>query len=290
MSSTPTSYQVRDIDIECQDAFVLKARYFGSEQPTVVAQLHTGTGIPQKLYQNFACYLASKGVGVVTFDYRGVAESSPRPYDDFDADLMDWATLDMDAVYGWVGQMYPNARHIVIGHSIGAQLLGFMPRFERIDTIIMIASCTGYYKDMAGRFRYTLHFAYRILFLLFSKVVGRMPLSWIRQGEDIPAGVALQFRRWCLTPDYFRTFRSEFRLWAFDRISCPLHAFQIVDDPLANQVSSNKLLEYFPNAIQTIHKIDPKDYGVKSIGHTGFFSRQFQASLWSEVFKLCSEQ
>jgi predicted alpha/beta hydrolase len=62
-----------------------------------------------------------------------------------------------------------------------------------------------------------------------------------------------------------------------------LKSIQITDDPIANELTSNKILKYYKGANIQIEKISPEQLGVKKIGHTGFFSRQFKDTLWNNL-------
>jgi predicted alpha/beta hydrolase len=106
----------------------------------------------------------------------------------------------------------------------------------------------------------------------------------ISQGENLPKGVALEWRKWCTHPNYFDPeFGKTLNPVYFDQITTPIKSIQIQDDPLANKVTANKLLKYFKNAKIEVEEIDPKNYGVEKIGHTGFFSRKFKDSLWVKI-------
>lgn len=119
--------------------------------------------------------------------------------------------------------------------------------------------------------------------------VGSLLGLWIiikklRQGEDLPKGVALQWRNWCINPDYFEdNFKKSNTRIFFNKLRIPLKSIQITDDPIANEITANKILKYYENAKIDIEKISPEQYGVKKIGHTGFFSRQFKDSLWKNL-------
>lgn len=63
------------VSIYCQDGyqlggcFYLHAGEFSQKLPILICP---ATGILQKFYQHFACWLAAQGFDVLTFDFRGV--------------------------------------------------------------------------------------------------------------------------------------------------------------------------------------------------------------------------
>ena len=56
--------------------------------------IHAATGVPQGYYGAFAAFLASRGLLVLTFDYRGIGRSHPERLRGFPATMRDWAALD----------------------------------------------------------------------------------------------------------------------------------------------------------------------------------------------------
>ena len=248
-----------------------------------VIQIQSGTGIPQELYANFAAYLSAQGYITLTFDYRGICQSSPKSLRGFEAKITDWGRLDMAGVFDWVLNEYPDLKKTVIGHSMGGQMLGLMHNNHLIDQAILIASCTGYWREFKAPAIYMAPF-WILGLTLSSRMYGYATAKKLRQGENLPKGVALQFASWCSDPGYFQNhFESGAIPLYYDQYTGPLTSIQITDDPLANEVTANKLLTFYPNAQKTVQRISPQDVGVRKIGHAGFFSRKFRDSLWSDL-------
>ncbi len=277
--------KVAHIRIPARDGYNLSAKLYEPKTPSLgVVQIHCGTGIPQKLYANFAAFIAQQGFTALTFDYRGVAESAPQDLGQFNDPLSDWGKMDMAGVFDWVLDNFPNQKKIVIAHSMGGQLLGLMDNHKYIDQIFLIASSTGYWKDMDHPYKWFPAFFWYVLVPIHIKVYGYVNAKKIRQGENLPRGVALQWRKWCVHPNYFeQDFGKELSPLFFENITAPIKAIQIQDDPLANSVTCSKLLKYYSNAKIELEEIHPQQYGVPKIGHTGLFSRKFKNTLWTKI-------
>lgn len=275
----------QDILIEARDGFKISATI---KRPMAdikgVIQFNCGTGIPQKVYSNLATYLTECGYVSVTYDYRGIGKSKPNSLKGFPSNIEDWGILDMTSVFDWVISEFPNERKIIIGHSMGGQLVGLMENCQKIDKLILIASSTGYWKDMSSPYKWLMPPLWFLFIPFTTFFYGYANAKKIRQGENLPKGVALQWRKWCVNPNYFDDDfqKSNTRLF-FDKVKIPLKSIQITDDPIANEVTANKILNYYKNARIEIEKINPIQYGVKKIGHTGFFSRQFKDTLWKNL-------
>ena len=121
---------------------------------------------------------------------------------------------------------------------------------------------------MAGRFRRTL---------------GNAPLRVIRYGEDLPAGVAQDWARWCRGPGHVANgFGREIQRHYYDEFRAPILALRALDDPIATDANVRDLLRLFPSAPSEIRPLDPRQLNLPAIGHTQFFRRNRQ-SLWPLV-------
>ena len=137
------------VTIEASDGFSLSANiYEPTNTPKGFIQFNSGTGIPKEFYRGFAAHCAKQGFVTVTYDYRGIGGSAPENLRGFEATNVEWGTLDASSIFDWSMKQYPDLRKTVIGHSMGGQIIGMMHNATHIDNIIMIASGTGYWKDM----------------------------------------------------------------------------------------------------------------------------------------------
>jgi predicted alpha/beta hydrolase len=275
----------QNVLIEARDGFKLSATI---RRPLTeikgVIQMNCGTGIPQKVYSNLAIYLTQYGYVTVTFDYRGIGNSKPKNLKGFKAKIEDWGILDMTSIFDWIISEFPNEKKIIIGHSMGGQLVGLMDNYQKIDKLVLIASSTGYWKDMSSPYKWLMPPLWFLFVPLTTFIYGYANAKKIRQGENLPKGVAIQWRNWCINPNYFdEHFQKSNTSLFFDKLRIPLKSIQIKDDPIANEITSNKILKYYKIANIEIEKISPEQLGVKKIGHTGFFSRQFKDTLWKNL-------
>lgn len=275
----------QDILIEARDGFKLSATI---RRPLTeikgIIQFNCGTGIPQKVYSNLASYLTEFGYVTVTYDYRGIGNSKPQSLKGFLSNIEDWGIIDMASIFDWIIKEFPSQRKIIIGHSMGGQLVGLMDNNEKIDKLILIASSTGYWKDMSSPYKWLMPPLWFLFIPITTFIYGYANAKKIRQGENLPKGVALQWRNWCVNPNYFEDhFKKANTNLFFDQVKVPLKSIQITDDPIANDITANKILRYYQNAEIEVEKISPEKIGVKKIGHTGFFSRQFKGTLWANL-------
>jgi len=271
-----------EIQIETQDGLFLSATLNKPEgEPKTFVQINCGTGIPRKFYRHFANYLAEQGYVTLTFDYRGIGGSKPQKLKGFHATNFQWATLDMTAALNWAIVHYPQLKKVVIGHSMGGQLIGAMKNADRIDQSIMIASGTGYWRDMPlSPLKFFMPFLWYMYIPFTASAYGYGAAKKIKQGEDLPKGVAMQWRNWCIKKDYWESdFNQEVNETSFSRLNGKLKSVTLTDDKIISPLANKKLLDYYSTCQIEEQRISPGEFGLKSVGHFGFFSRK-SSRLW----------
>ncbi|MCY1375464.1 hypothetical protein D9M69_628800 [compost metagenome] len=94
--------------------------------------------------------------------------------------------------------------------------------------------------------------------------------------------MAMEWRKWCLSPQYLFDHIEHTRLY-FDKISVPLYSFSTDRDKFATEASTDWLTNRYSGArTERIH-LKPEDYGVKTIGHFGYFQKRCSHSVWPEL-------
>lgn len=271
--------------IQCRDGFKLKATIFNApaEQADVII-LPTAIGVPQRFYRHFAQYLAEQGFTTITFDYRGMFQSGPRPQAPFQDSVETWGKLDLAAIIDWAhGRFKPN-RMLLIGHSMGGKVLAFAHNADRINAVVTVTVGSGYFGHHP-RFAWLLAMLWYILVPTMTKLFGYFPGKRFRIVGDLPAGVAIQWSRWCRHREYVVDDKGVPLATDFARIQCPILSYSFADDKLISPAAIEALHRYYCNA-QTLERrhIDPKQKGLSKIGHFGFFLPEMRGSgLWEEV-------
>ena len=257
--------------------------------PRRVAVLHPGAGIPALRYRRFAAFLAEWGIPVLTYDYRGIGLSRPPALRGFDATIEHWAEYDAAAAIAWLRERFPRDEILGISHSIGCLALGGAPNAAEQGRVILVGAHTGYYGDYRPLYRLPMALAWHGLMPAVTRFVGYFPADRLGLGEDLPAGVALEWaeRRWAdlrknvPEPAVGRRLRL---LTHCAALQCPAVAISISDDAFATEEGTRRLLSYLPNltSLQLL-VFKPLDAQVRRIGHFGFFRRAVGTSLWPRL-------
>ncbi len=272
------------------DGTPLAVRFFAPDDgtPRRGAVLIGGAmGVRQDYYRPFAEWLARQGFVVASFDYRGMGESRPAGASlrEVDVDLFDWAA-DTDTVIEALAERAGGLPIVLIGHSLGAQLPGLLRHRDRLAGLLSVAAGSGYWRDNAPQLRrYVLYF-WHVLVPLGTALFGYFPGRRFGKVGDLPRGVVLQWRRWCMHPRYHVGAEGDAVRERFEGARFPVVALSITDDELMTERGTRVLVDCYANAPRRIERIAPHEVQARRIGHFGFFREQFQATLWQRCAQL----
>ena len=251
---------------------------FGAASASVV--IGGAMGVRQSFYEDFARWLAGQGLHVWTFDYRGSGDSrGVGSLRGFEADLLDWAR-DYEAVVDAAKAAAPEQPLYLLGHSLGAQLPGFFERPAQVAGLISIAAGSGYWRENAPQLKRSVLYFWYVLVPLATRLWGYFPGRKLRKVGDLPRGVILQWRRWCLDPRYSVGAEGDAAARSYAQVRFPVLALSITDDELMTLAGTRSLVSFYKAAPSAVERIAPADVQARRIGHFGFFRAQFSQSLW----------
>lgn len=263
------------------DGVEISARFYGADAGSKGAVLVVpAMGTPQVYYESFATWLASRGFTVATFDYRGIGASRAGKLSGFRADILDWARLDCAAVMDALAAQAHDLPLYWIGHSLGGQILPFVPNHARLSKAVMVASGSGYWRENAVPMRRYVLWLWYVIAPIAVTLCGYFPGKALRKVGDLPKGVMMQWRRWCLHPQYALGDGEEMRA-QFAAVKTRIVALSFQDDEYLSFRSMESLQSFYTNAPVSIKRIIPKEMGLPRVGHFGFFRAKFEQALWS---------
>ena len=281
---------MQSIELTSDDGTRLGARLYAPvSTPKAAVLIGPVMGVKQDYYAPFALWLAGQGYAAMSFDYRGMGDSRPpsagRSLRGFDADLFDWAR-DFDSALHCLDTRFPGVPLYVVGHSLGAQLPGMLRHRDRIGGLVSIAAGSGYWRDNAPPLKRIVLYFWYVLVPVATALFGYFPGRRIGKVGDLPRGVVLQWRRWCLNPRYHVGAEGSALRDAFAGARFPVVALSITDDELMTERGTRVLIDCYENAPRELRRIAPADVQARRIGHFGFFRDQFQTTLWTRVTAL----
>lgn len=281
-----TAPPTRGVAVPALDGLPLAATVTGTGPRVVVVA--SATGVKRRYYARFARSLAGRGFSVVTFDYRGIGDSVPGRVRDVDARMHDWGALDLAGVVRWASDTLAGGGPVgLVGHSVGGQLVGLLPEPERIAAVVAVGAQSGDYRLWSGPRRLAMAALWYGVVPGVARTFGYLPGSF-GIGEDLPAGVALEWARWCRTPGYLAGEAPE-RLDGFARLRAPVLAYSFSDDGYAPRPAVEALLALFRGA-EVEHRHVRAGVDVRGrVGHFGFFRKKLEASHWGDVARFLAE-
>jgi predicted alpha/beta hydrolase len=289
--SAATMPLVAPVSIPALDGYVLRGELHepaGSAVPPCAVVFNCGGGIPAVRYSGFATYLASQGIPVLTYDYRGIGASCPTRLRGFVATAEDWSELDCSGAIAWLRTRYPQSEIVGMAHSVGALLFGATTNSSELSRLAFIGAHTGYFGDYRWPYQIPMGILWHGVMPLLTHALGYFPGRTLHLGENIPAGVALQ---WALrrTPE-IRTEsrgpeaeRTERLLSRYKEIHVATYALSFADDAFATVKGAQRLFSMYPGITVRHDVLDPATVGLRKIGHFGFFRRSNGPALWPMV-------
>ena len=275
--SPVTTAPVRELTIPAIDGFPLAACLFGDDSAESIVLIAPATGVRQRLYRAYAGFLAARGHRVVTWDWRGTGRSRPTSLRGFEATMRDWGERDLGGVIAWTSEQPGAARLAVVGHSFGGQALGLAPNAGHIARAVTIASQSGYFGHWPLRWQLAYAPLWHLVVPAVTTLVGYFPSNWFGLGEPLPRGVALQWARWCRRAEYLGDYSGH------RSFTAPLLALSFTDDPIASLASVEALHAYFGSRPLERRHVAPREIGVQTVGHFGFFREGVAPTLWEET-------
>jgi len=196
------------------------------------------------------------------------------------ADLLDWARLDCAAMVDAVAARAPGAPLTWLGHSLGGQILPFVPNAARIARVITVGAGIGYWPIYPWRIRIGAPWLWYLLVPASLALFGYFPGSRLKKVGDVPGRAMAQWRRWCLDPAYAAGAERAHHRYA--AVRTPILSLSFSDDEFMSPRAVDRLHALYVGAPRTMRRIAPAEAGVRRVGHFGFFRERTGARLWRD--------
>jgi predicted alpha/beta hydrolase len=276
------------LSFAARDGFVLSGdRFEPSSGARGVAVVAGAMGVRRRFYEAFAAYLAENGLASLTFDYRGVGDSRPSgPLSGFRAELHQWGEEDLAGAVAFAEATWPGVPLVLVGHSVGGQLVGLAHNAEKLAAMLLVASQSGYWRLWPFPARLRMVLTWHLAIPALTRIFGYLPLSRLGAGADVPGGVALEWARWGRHPRYVLSWADTRPEARYASIACPLRSIAVADDHFyAPRAPVEALVAMYPKARSEVVVASPAQAGARSIGHFGYFRSVHRATLWREALE-----
>jgi predicted alpha/beta hydrolase len=269
----------------CEDGIELATILIENPDAKAVVQINGATATPKEYYLPFAKYLVENGFTVCLFDYRGVCESQPvGGLRGCEYEYLDWAQKDMPAVLDYLDGRYPELDKLIVGHSVGGQKFGFMPNHHKIKGLVTFGSSAGYWGNMPLGYRIQTHFFFEVFRPISHLIYGYTAAKKLKIMEDLPKNITNTWREWCSVPEYFfdpKYYERDAKQGFFKELFTPIQIYWTSDDTIARGKNVYDFWKHVESRGGVkIDCLEPKNLGVKEIGHFGFFRKKFKDTIW----------
>lgn len=279
--NTPPSPKMKHIDISSNSESI-SATLFEGTGKEVVLIIASATGVKQGYYKKFAEYLAAQGISVITFDYQGIGRSLKKPIKTLKTNAADWGRHDLENVIQYAFNNYPNSKKVILGHSIGGQIIGLAKSSTKLDKIVLVAAQSGYWKYWKGIGRIKMWLNWHIVFPFVIGIFGYLNSKRISGMENLPKNVAKQWQQWSKNKDYIFSDIS-IKYTFYHNINADIIAYSINDDDFAPRKAVDWMTGRYESAKRKSVHLIPSDFQVKKIGHFGIFKERFKGSIWPQI-------
>lgn len=269
-----------DVAITAADGQVLRGTVYSRAGARTWLLINSAMGVRRRFYRHLAAHLVEQGIGVLTYDYRGMGDSALGGDRPARVRLEDWGRKDFPAAFRWLRDRHAPARVVVLGHSVGGQLLGIAPEVRDADALVGVAAQSGHWRHWDGLERARVFALWYAAVPLLTALNDRFPSSRLGLGQDIPSGVARQWAEWGRDSDYIRSLRVGPQPQYHGEVRCCLRTYLAEGDDLAPERAVRAWHDWFPNAERELVTLGRRNAAGRAIGHFGFFDPGVGAEEW----------
>lgn len=205
--------------------------------------------------------------------------------------MHEWGTLDMNAALDYMVNEKGLTNIIWVGHSVGAQLVGFVKQRQHISRVIAISAAFGYWGYLPSTLKWKVWCLWFFVGPLMVSLYGYGLMKKIGWGENLTANMMKEWRSWCLSKTYFTgLLQQKLNADKFYGFTVPITAIYMSDDNLANDKTAPMMMNFFPDAPKEIYKLGVDIYTDQEVGHTGMFRKKFENVLWPVLVDMIADE
>ncbi|MCV6628237.1 MAG: alpha/beta fold hydrolase [Flavobacteriaceae bacterium] len=270
------------IQIENTQGYELQTSVFGpNENNNKVVVIASATGVKQRYYFDFAQYLASHKYTVYTFDYNGIGKN-PKTLKKTNTDLHHWSNSDLSSVICHAKKKHTKATITLVAHSIGGQLCVINNKLSDIDNLLFVCSQSGYWRLYPRKHKAMMWLYWNFLIPTTTFLYGYFPAKRLGLFENLPKGVALEWRRWGNSKQYMLAHHSDQYLKKFKGNFLGWSATKDFYAPYSGSIWLYTLFKKQASNYQHIH-LDQSYPKLQHLGHFGFFRIAYKEKIWNPV-------
>lgn len=245
--------------------------------------INSATGVKQQVYFKIAQFLSENGFTVLTYDYVGIGQSKRKDLKNCTASMRTWGTEDYLCVTNFIKTHFENFEKYLIGHSVGALILGMNEDSKIFDRLVFIGTQKAYAGHLHWNIKITAYLGFGIVQPLLTKIFGYFPAHRLGLGESLPSEVANDWRTLILNKKSTNAVLEKCAHNYSENLTQNTLVLRAEDDHWLTEIGVQDLMkETYPN-LKPVYKIlKVSDSPQKEIGHVNFF-RSYNKPLWKMI-------
>ena len=277
---------MRSIKIKNRSGYNLAVTLFEPEvSNNRLLLINSATGVKQEVYFSFAKFFAFKGYTVITYDYYGINLSKPKDIKSCTASMRSWGTEDYNAVTEYIKQHYAHHYKVVLGHSVGALILGMNEDTLMFDRLVFAMTQKAYLGNLDFKIRWMGAVGFGAVQPLLTSVLGYFPAHQLGLGESLPKPVAYDWRTLIVKPRSTNLLYDKLSVDCRLQMNQPTLVLHAEDDAWVTKKGMTTLFaETYPNLTPKYREIKVTESEKGDVGHINFF-RSYNKNLWDIVWK-----
>ena len=251
--------------------------------------INSATGVKQQVNFKLAQYLSNKGFTVITYDYIGIGLSKPNDLKNCKSSMRTWGQEDYKCITSYLKLNFENFEKYLIGHSVGALIVGMNEDSIIFKKIIFIATQKAFVGHLNFKIKIFAYLGFGILQPFTTKIFGYFPAHQFGLGESVPAKVAKDWRILILNRNSTNAVLEKCKINISNKLTQKVLVLRAEDDNwLTNIGVENLLKETFPKLKPEYQTLKISESPKKEIGHINFF-RHYNESLWQKITEYINE-
>lgn len=245
--------------------------------------INSATGVKQQTYFNVALYLAENGFTVMTYDYRGIGGSKPSDLKDCRSSMRSWGNEDYKAVTDYIKVKFKNYDKYLVGHSVGALILGLNPDSKIFKSFVFISTQKAYVGNLTFKTKLLGYIGFGLIQPLVTKFFGYFPGHRFNLGESLPAAVANDWRTLILNKKSTDALLDKSNINVAKDLEQKVFVLYADDDEWLTKKGVESLLNDTYPKLKPVYKVLKSSESPKNeIGHINFF-RSYNKVLWEII-------
>ncbi|SFI13245.1 alpha/beta hydrolase family protein [Halpernia frigidisoli] len=247
--------------------------------------INSATGVKQQVYFKISQYFAENGFTVLNYDYSGIGLSKPKDLKKSESSMRSWGVSDYKTLTDFIKINYPDFEKYLIGHSVGALILGMNEDSKLFKSFVFISTQKAFVGHLKSKIKILGYLGFGIVQPLTTKLFGYFPAHRFGLGESLPKNVAFDWRKLILNKKSTNALLEKVVQNYSKDLSQKVLVFRAEDDEwLTKKGVENLLVETFPNLKPTYKTLKISDSPKMEIGHINFF-RSYNKPLWNVVLE-----